>query len=74
MTVALKELKTRMRPSSMLYEIYYEGGGEVPAELKGEYTSYRFTESAIKTYLVNRESKGKTRRGPTQKASGDKRL
>ena len=33
-----------------LYEVRYEGGGQVPEELKGKYNSRSFVETAILAY------------------------
>lgn len=69
-----KELTTRLQPSGFLYEVFFEGGGEVPEELTGKFTSRSYARVAINSYLTKRESKGKTRRGPSKKASGSEQL
>jgi hypothetical protein len=33
------------------YTVYYEGGGQVPKELSGRYTSKTLAEAAIATYI-----------------------
>jgi hypothetical protein len=46
-----KELKVRNAAYGSLKEVYFEGGGEVPAKLNGQYTSVPEAEKAIATYL-----------------------
>jgi len=49
-----KEKKMVVRRASRqfaLYGVFYEGGGEVPAALKGTYTSVDRAERAINAYL-----------------------
>lgn len=46
-----KELMVvRVSPTSNMYKIVYEGGGEVPDELKGDWTSPTFANNAIRGY------------------------
>ena len=53
--VTKKDLLTRRVPSGLYFEFYYEGGGEVPAFLKGLYTSKTFAEAAKRAYLFMRD-------------------
>lgn len=56
----MKELKVRYsvsRPNA--YEVYYEGGGEVPDVLKGGYTSPALAQKAIDFYLQAKPKKVK---------------
>jgi len=52
----MKELKIRYA-SNNAYEIYYEGGGEVPAALRGLFTDHRTAQRAIDEYLITRNKK-----------------
>jgi hypothetical protein len=52
----MKELKIRYSTANT-YEIYYEGGGEVPAVLSGKYTDHRTAQKAIDLYLQGRPRK-----------------
>lgn len=55
-----KELKVRaVKGMGTMLEVYYEGGGEVPEILSGQYTSSSVANTAIKAYLEQR--KGSTR-------------
>jgi len=50
-----KKFLTRLKSSSGgLYEVYLEGGGEVPESLKGLYTSPSFANKAIEEHLRTR--------------------
>jgi hypothetical protein len=40
----------RKNPTSNMYKIVYDGGGEVPDELKGDWTSPTFATNAIRGY------------------------
>lgn len=46
-----KKFMTRVRPGGSLYEIYFEGGGEVPEYLKGAYTSSHRALAASEEYV-----------------------
>lgn len=48
-----KELKWRMLPTG-LYCLFFEGGGELPAELTGLYTSVHKITEAIDNYKIKR--------------------
>ena len=55
-----KELQTYIVPGTAHYKIKYEGGGEVPAELSGIYTSLSLVDSAVLTFIEsNKESQKK---------------
>lgn len=45
-----KELKARIAKNTCLFELYYDNGGELPAELKGYYTSEAVALQAAKNY------------------------
>ena len=45
-----KELKVRLAKNTCLYELYYDNGGEVPAILKGLYTSEHVAKLAAGSY------------------------
>lgn len=46
-----KELKVKNAVYGSLKVVYFEGGGEVPGALSGQYTSVPEAEKAIVTYL-----------------------
>lgn len=50
-----KELEIRMQPNGHLYSIAYKGGGEIPKELSGGYTSRRVARIRIDHYLNKRD-------------------
>lgn len=52
-----KQLLTRNRKGTAHLEVYFEGGGEVPQELSGLFTSKGSASKAIEHYLVNRKKK-----------------
>lgn len=49
----MKELKIRYTQPSA-FEIYYEGGGEVPAVLQGRFTDRGQAQKAIDQYLLTK--------------------
>jgi hypothetical protein len=61
-----KELQIRWLPNYALCEIYYEGGGALPKELSGTFTSKRIAEDTIKKFQLTVQNKvakrGKTNR------------
>ena len=58
-----KELKVRpVKQLGTMLEIYYEGGGEVPAALSGMYTSSSVAQQAINAYLSQRKEKPRGKR------------
>lgn len=62
MTVQNKELKTKRLPDGQSLKVYFEGGGEVPKELSGVYTSNRMAQAAIDAYLVKRDTDGSSKK------------
>lgn len=60
MTVQKKELAVRMQPNGQMYEVHYVGGGELPSELSGSYTSKRVARASISAYVHKRDSGKKT--------------
>lgn len=54
----VKELKIRYsKPNA--FEIYYEGGGEVPESLQGRWSDRGKAQIAIDNYLLTRKPRGK---------------
>lgn len=45
-----KNFLIRQREGTTLFNISYEGGGEVPAELAGLYTTEQLAEAAVARY------------------------
>jgi hypothetical protein len=59
----MKELRIRMsKTHPMCYEVYYEGGGEVPQVLLGKYTTPTKAQTDIDIYLRKREETPSGRR------------
>lgn len=58
-----KEFKTRFSKTvPNAYEVYVDGGGEVPAVLSGVYTDPRVANVAITQYLATRRNRaGRTK-------------
>ena len=50
-TKGVKELQTYIKPGTAHYILQWSGGGELPAELSGMYTSLNLVDSAVLTYL-----------------------
>ncbi len=50
-TKAGKEVAYRVPQGESLYEIFFVGGGQLPAELTGSWTDARQIENTIKVYL-----------------------
>ena len=48
-----KELQAFIQPGTSHYKLQYNGGGELPAELSGYYTSLSLVDNAVLTYLGN---------------------
>lgn len=65
MTTQKKELGIRMLPDGRMYEVHYVGGGELPADLQGRYTSKKFAQADIAAYLNKRDGVN----GATKKTS-----
>lgn len=60
----IKELKVRTVPlKGSVYEVYYDGGGQVPEVLKGMYTSIRNALMAISYYTPPKKSKKEDKDG-----------
>lgn len=53
-----KELKIRYSQPNA-FEVYYEGGGELPEVLQGRFTDRRNAQAAIDNYLLTRKPRGK---------------
>lgn len=49
-----KRLITRNKLGSPHVIIFYEGGGEMPKELSGYYTSHKEAQKAIDLYLIKK--------------------
>jgi hypothetical protein len=58
-----KDLVIRKLRDGSGYTVHYEKGGELPAQLQGEFTKYAFAEEAISAYLAT-----KVKRNVTTKA------
>ena len=52
-----KELEIRKKPGTVNLEIKFAGGGEVPQELRGEFTNEFMAKKAISLYLDKRAVK-----------------
>ena len=50
-TKGVKELQAFIEPGTAHYKIKYEGGGELPAELAGVYTSISRVDTAVFNYI-----------------------
>ncbi|AGK87059.1 hypothetical protein RIO-1_45 [Pseudoalteromonas phage RIO-1] len=48
-----KELKSRLAKNTCLFEVYYEGGGELPKVLNSLYTTEAVAQRAIDAYKGN---------------------
>lgn len=54
---ASKQLLTRTRPNAgSMYEIYFEGGGQVPGKLTGLYSSAKAALQAIDMHMTEKEA------------------
>lgn len=47
-----EQRQLNVRSTGMGFEVYYEGGGEIPAKLDGLYTSDGMARSAIKIFQL----------------------
>lgn len=54
----VKELKIRYSQPNA-FEVYYEGGGELPMALQGRFTDRGSAQKAIDLYLSTRAPRGK---------------
>ena len=50
-TKGVKELQAFIEPGTSHYKIKFEGGGEVPEELSGAYTSISMVDTAVFNYI-----------------------
>jgi hypothetical protein len=55
---APKTLVVERIPGGGLLRVVYTAGGEVPDELKGQFTQKRIAEAAISNYLTKQEAVG----------------
>lgn len=47
----VKELQAYIEPGTSHYKVKYEGGGEVPVELSGVYTSISVVDQAVLNFI-----------------------
>ena len=52
-TKGTKELQTFINPGTAHYKLQWDGGGELPQELSGLYTSLNLVDTAVLSYLGN---------------------
>jgi len=52
-----RKLQVALTPGLNLYEVQFQGGGNLPLELRGRYTSNKKAEEAIDTHLKQRKVK-----------------
>lgn len=58
--MSVKQLKIQPVPQKgSVYQIRYEGGGQVPDKLNGLYTSKQTAQSAIDRYNLSKPKRGK---------------
>ena len=50
-TKGVKELQAYIEPGTSHYKIKYEGGGELPKQLEGAYTSISMVDTAVFNFL-----------------------
>jgi len=50
-TKGVKELQAFIEPGTSHYKLKFDGGGEVPAELAGAYTSISLVDTAVFNYI-----------------------
>lgn len=60
-TVEGKELAISVCPKTAHIIVHFVGGGAVPQELSGVYTSKALAEMAVKTYLLKNKDKQEAR-------------
>jgi len=58
-TKGVKELQAFIEPGTSHYILKYEGGGELPAELSGVYTSISLVDEAVLRYIANSKDDSK---------------
>ncbi len=56
-TKGIKELQAFIEPGTSHYKLQWDGGGELPAELSGVYTSISLVDSAVLTFVHNQPDK-----------------
>jgi hypothetical protein len=56
-TKGIKELQAFIEPGTSHYKLQWDGGGELPAELSGVYTSMSLVDSAVLTWVHNQPEK-----------------
>ena len=56
-TKGIKELQAFIEPGTSHYKLQWDGGGELPAELSGIYTSMSLVDSAVLTFVHNQPDK-----------------
>jgi len=71
MTERVKELKVLKAGNGNMFRIGFEGGGEVPRELDGLWTSERVASMAVDAFLLKEErakaeKKTRTKKEPEQ--------
>lgn len=49
--------KRRIENTSGLFEVYIEGGGRLPTELEGVFTSEKLVDIAVNGYLIKKQDK-----------------
>ena len=59
-TKGTKELEARIHPGTAHYKLQWSGGGELPQELSGMYTSLNLVDTAVLSYLANIKEDKKT--------------
>ena len=52
-TIKTRQLAVRVKPQTVLYEVYVEGGGTPPVELSGIYTNQTKARLAIEAYRAS---------------------
>ena len=55
----VKEIQAYIEPGTSHYKIKYEGGGEVPAELSGVYTSLGIVDQTVLNFINSEKSTSK---------------
>jgi hypothetical protein len=56
-TKGIKELQAYIEPGTSHYKLQWDGGGELPTELSGVYTSINLVDSAVLTFVHNQPDK-----------------
>ena len=56
-TKGIKELQAFIEPGTSHYRLQWNGGGELPTELSGIYTSISLVDSAVLTFVHNQPDK-----------------